>query len=154
MFCYEGHTVPMAGHFSRLIWRLNAGQEDEEESPSSLLLAVRPCNLAGTPLFEFSKPPASAVRASSLGLRRDLVSMKRCGRDTSAAPAPPFCSYSLLSDSLRLIWTCKETLLSLPWATPDSCEVGPAYKRTLLGSVQFPRSSVIPQWLTGDLELF
>lgn len=62
MFYYEGHTVPMAGHFSCLIWRLNAGREDEEPS-SSLLLAVSPCNLAGRPLVQLSQSAGSAVRA-------------------------------------------------------------------------------------------
>lgn len=139
MFYYEGHTVPMAGHFSCLIWRLNAGREDEEPS-SSLLLAVSPCNLAGRPLVQLSQSAGSAVRAVL-----DSRETRRLWRNGQSLPTPPF------TLTFRLIWTWRETLLRLQWATPDSYEGGLADKKVLLSSAQFPGCSVIPEWLTGDL---
>lgn len=149
MFYYEGHTVPMAGHFSCLIWRLNAGREDEEPS-SSLLLAVSPCNLAGTPLVQLSQSPGSAVRAVL-----DSRETRRLWRDGQSLPHPSFRSYSPVSNTFRLIWTWRETLLCLQWATPDSYEGGLADKKALLSSAQFfwvlCNSRVAYRWLVAAL---
>lgn len=144
MFYYEGHTAQMADHFSCLIWRLNAGKEDEEESPSSLLLAVRPCNLAGTPVFQFSE-----LCASSLGPRRDLDSTRRWKHNSSPTPFAPtvYCPthFDLFGLGKKHFSVCNEPFQTL--VKLDQLQEG------------FPRfiatSQVLcnPHWFTGWLWL-